>query len=182
MTLDNNVIDGSMCGTSTTRQPPAAYHPTPAPPGRHPRCRSQPRRPCPSGAPTDAPGRHPTPARRHATPPPASHSTVPTRKGRATLTRPKPRPPASCNAGFTATVRGREIKRVVFSDRRQVARQPDRFAVPGPRSAGVRRQAVFSRHDVTFKDATRARTLTLRYRACAAAVVHPLPAPSTFTG
>jgi hypothetical protein len=35
---------------------------------------------------------------------------------------------------------------------------------------------------VTFKDATRPRTLTLRYKACAAAVVHPRPAPSTFTG
>jgi hypothetical protein len=35
---------------------------------------------------------------------------------------------------------------------------------------------------VTFKDATRPRTLNLRYRACAAAVVQPRPAPSTFTG
>jgi len=35
---------------------------------------------------------------------------------------------------------------------------------------------------VTFKDATPARTLTLAYQACAAAVVHPKPAPSTFTG
>jgi hypothetical protein len=35
---------------------------------------------------------------------------------------------------------------------------------------------------VTFKDATQPRTLSLRYRACAAAAVHPLPAPSTFTG
>jgi hypothetical protein len=35
---------------------------------------------------------------------------------------------------------------------------------------------------VTFKDARRARTLSLRYRACAAAVVRTSPAPSTFTG
>ena len=35
---------------------------------------------------------------------------------------------------------------------------------------------------VTFKDATRAKTLTLRYRACAAAVLQPRRGPSQFTG
>lgn len=35
---------------------------------------------------------------------------------------------------------------------------------------------------VTFKDAAHARTLTFHYRACAAAVAHPLPGPSKFTG
>ena len=108
VTLDNNVIDGSMCGTSTTT-PPGSTPPTtttPAPP--------VPTSTLPVSTPTTLPvrhptppRRHPTPPRRHPTPPPASHSTVPTRKGHATLTRPKPRPPASCNAGFTATVRGR---------------------------------------------------------------------------
>jgi hypothetical protein len=35
---------------------------------------------------------------------------------------------------------------------------------------------------VTFKDTTRARTLTLRYRACAAAVLNPRRGPARFTG
>jgi hypothetical protein len=35
---------------------------------------------------------------------------------------------------------------------------------------------------VTFKDATRAKTLTLRYRACAAKVLRPRRGPSQFTG
>jgi hypothetical protein len=35
---------------------------------------------------------------------------------------------------------------------------------------------------VTFKDATRAKTLTTRYRACAAASLQPRPGPSSFTG
>jgi hypothetical protein len=35
---------------------------------------------------------------------------------------------------------------------------------------------------VTFKDATRAKTLNMRYAACAAAAAKPRPAPSTFTG
>lgn len=86
-----------------------------------------------------------------------------------------------CGAGFTATVRGREIKRVVFRiDGKLLAtrgRSPFRVHVP-PAFAG----RGLLKAGVTFKDSTRARTLTLRYRACAAAVVRPLPAPSTFTG
>jgi hypothetical protein len=35
---------------------------------------------------------------------------------------------------------------------------------------------------VTFDDATRAKTFTLAYRACSAAVLHPRPGPSEFTG
>ena len=35
---------------------------------------------------------------------------------------------------------------------------------------------------VTFRDATAARTLRLRYRACAAAVLQPRQGPSQFTG
>ncbi len=88
---------------------------------------------------------------------------------------------AACNAGFTATVRGREIKRVVFMlDGKRLASRfgsPFRVHVP-PAFAG----SGHLKARVTFKDATRARTLNLRYRACAAAVVKPRPAPSTFTG
>jgi hypothetical protein len=35
---------------------------------------------------------------------------------------------------------------------------------------------------VTFRDATRAKTMTMRYRACAAAVLRPRFGPSRFTG
>lgn len=182
VTLDNNVIDGSMCGTSTTT-PPTTTPPTtttPAPPVTTSTLPVSTPTTLPVRRPTP-PRRHPTPPRRHPTPPPASHSTVPTRKGHATLTRPKPAPPASCNAGFTATVRGVEIKRVVFGigGKRLASRtgSPSRVHVPPAFAASGLLKA-----RVTFKDATRTRTLTLRYRACAAAVAQPLPAPSTFTG
>ena len=88
---------------------------------------------------------------------------------------------APCNYGFTATVRGREIKRVVFTlDGRRLASRtgsPFRVHVPAAFAGSGHLKA-----RVTFKDATRARTLNLRYKACAAAAVRPIPAPSTFTG
>jgi hypothetical protein len=86
-----------------------------------------------------------------------------------------------CSLGFTATVRGLELKRVVFTldGKRLASRSGPRFSVHVPAAfAGSGRLKA----RVTFKDATPAKTLTLRYRACAAAVVRPLPAPSTFTG
>ncbi len=181
VTLDNNVIDGSMCGPSTTTPPvstPPTTSPTttPAPPARPISTTTT-----PPGRHKTKPGRHKTKPGRHKAPPPASHSTVPTRKGRATLTRPKPAPPAACAAGFTATVSGVEIKHVVFGiDGKRLASRtgsPSRVHVPPAFAASGLLNA-----RVTFKDATPARSLTLRYRACAAAVVHPLPAPSTFTG
>jgi hypothetical protein len=86
-----------------------------------------------------------------------------------------------CNDGFTATVVGSEIKRVVFTlDGKRLANlfnSPFRVHVPAAFAGSGHLKA-----RVTFKDATRSRTLTMRYRACAAAVVHPRPAPSTFTG
>jgi hypothetical protein len=158
VTLINNVIDGSMCGTSTT--PPGPPPPPPGPP------------PAPPGPPPTGPG---------AQPPPPSHSTVPTRKGSARLNRTRPNSLTPCNDGFTATVRGRQIKRVVFSlDGKWLAsliRSPFRVHVPAAFAGSGHLKA-----RVTFKDATRGKTLRLRYRACAAAVVQPLPAPSTFTG
>jgi hypothetical protein len=86
-----------------------------------------------------------------------------------------------CSLGFTATVRGREIKRVVFTldGKRLAVRSGSPFSVHVPAAfAG----SGLVRALVTFKDATPTKSLTMRYRACAAAVVHPLPAPSTFTG
>jgi len=92
-----------------------------------------------------------------------------------------PSSPTPCNDGFTATVRGLEIKRVVFSlDGTWLASRIDApFRVHVP-AAFARSGHLKAR--VTFKDATRAQTLRLRYQACAAAVVQPLSAPSTFTG
>jgi hypothetical protein len=106
-----------------------------------------------------------------------------TKNGRATrngtaVVRPAPR--EACTSGFRATVSGHMIRRVVFSlDGRTIgSRTGSPFAMsvraaPGAHQVGVR---------VTFKDATHAKTMTLPYRACAAAVLHPHHGPSQFTG
>jgi hypothetical protein len=122
--------------------------------------------------------------------PPGSESTLATHNGTAILRR-LPRKPgsatttpgspaASCTAGFSARVRGHLIKRVVFSldGRRIVTRVTSPFQVYVKAAPGKHR--VTAR--VTFKDATRAKTLSLPYRACAAAVRQPRPGPSQFTG
>jgi hypothetical protein len=87
---------------------------------------------------------------------------------------------AACTDGFRATVRGHLIRRVVFRlDGRQVSsqrRSPFRVSVhatPGRHVLSAR---------ITFRDATRAMTRTLRYRACAAGVLRPRPGRSQFTG
>jgi hypothetical protein len=86
-----------------------------------------------------------------------------------------------CNYGFTATVRGREIKRVVFTFNGNLlgtdTRSPFRIHVPADFAGKSLLKA-----RVTFRDATHARTLTLRYRACAIAAAQPLPGLSKFTG
>ncbi len=157
--LHNNVIDGALCGTNTT-PPPGGPTPTPTPTPTPP-------------TPTPPAPKPPTP-----TPPPPSHTTVPTRKGSGKLTRTSP---SRCTAGFRATVRGREIKRVVFRI------DGKWFAARGHSPFSVHIAPVFAKTGhiqarVTFKDATRPRTLKLRYRACARAAVHPRSAPSKFTG
>ena len=91
------------------------------------------------------------------------------------------RPPhQACTAGFRATVYGHLIKRVVFSlDGKRISsliNSPFRVyvrAAPGAHKVRAR---------VTFKDVARVTTLTLGYRACAAAVLHPRRGPSRFTG
>jgi ice-binding like protein len=167
VTLDTDVITGSLCGTSTT-----------PPPGG-------------TGGPGGTTGTGGGTAGTGGNAPPASGSRIPTRKGSASLKRVRTSPssgsssgstsPMVCNQGFTARVRGREIKRVVFTlDGKRLANQtrsPFRVHVPATFAGTGHLKA-----RVTFKDATRAKTLNLRYRACAAAVVAPLPAPSTFTG
>lgn len=94
---------------------------------------------------------------------------------------PRRTPGATCTEGFRATVRGHLIDRVVFRlDGRHLSSQgssPFRVSVdatPGSHAVSAR---------ITFKDATRAKTTrTLRYRACAAAVLQPRQGPSPFTG
>jgi hypothetical protein len=101
----------------------------------------------------------------------------PSRNGRA-IVRPAPRD--ACTEGFRASVHGQMIERVVFSlDGKTIgSRTGSPFAMsmraaPGAHQVRVR---------VTFKDATRTKTVTLPYRACAAALLAPRNGPSTFTG
>jgi hypothetical protein len=111
--------------------------------------------------------------------PPGGQGTAgtPTRNGTAIIRR---TPGEACTAGFHATVRGRMIKRVVFSldGNRISSRSTSPFEVFVRASPGLHHV----RARVTFKDATPARTLTRRYRACAAAVLQPRQGPSQFTG
>jgi hypothetical protein len=104
------------------------------------------------------------------------HSTI-TRNGTTSLQR---TPHATCTSGFRAAVHGHLIRSVTFSlDGKAILRQANRpFAVfvralPGAHSVSAR---------VTFRDATRPKTLKLGYRACADAVLQPTAGPSQFTG
>jgi hypothetical protein len=173
VTLIDNTINASMCGTSST--PPTGT--TPPTTGTTPPTTGT----TPPTTGTTPPTTGTTPPTKGGTPPEASHSTIPTRKGTSKLTRSAPPRQTRCYEGFTATVRGREIKRVVFSlDGKRLATlngSPFRVHVPAEYAGSGHIKA-----RVTFKDATRSRTLTMRYAACAAAVVTPRTAPSTFTG
>ena len=128
----------------------------------------------------------PTGASPAAQAPPASRSGTPTRNGTARLLRPPARasrrPPAGgpCTEGFQATVRGKLIKRVVFSldGKRIGTRTRPAFRVYVRADGGM--HGIKAR--VTFKDATRAKTMRFRYRACAAQVLQPRRGPSQFTG
>ena len=183
VTLIDNVVDNSMC-TSGTTTPPG----TTPPPGA-----TTPTGTTPPVTTTPPPATTTPPALR-----PPSRLTLPTRKGNATLRR-TPGTLTACSAGYSATVKGRLIKRVVFRlDGTQVgSRVTSPFRVSVHPAVGMHR--VTAR--VSFKDATRAKTLTLGYHACAAAVGHthnpkptpkpapkpaptpaPQPGPSPFTG
>jgi hypothetical protein len=77
-------------------------------------------------------------------------------------------------------VHGTLIKRVTFSlDGKKIQSSAKRPFVVFVRSLS-------GAHNVTahvsFKDATRAKTLALGYRACADAVLRPKAGPSQFTG
>jgi hypothetical protein len=149
VTLDNDVLDGSMCGASTTPTPTSV--PTVAAPVTPPVA------PSPVAS---SPVTQPAPPTSGAAPPPASHSTVPTRRGRATLRRATPRPARLCKAGFTATsVETRDqTRRVQYAG--TIAPHPPRCTVSGHVPPTFTSGALL-RARVTFRDATHARTLTL---------------------
>jgi hypothetical protein len=168
ISLINNVLDGSMCGSrSTTGSTPTTTGATP------------------TSGPTTLGAVSPAGTVQAL---PVSQAPVPTRNGTATLRRTSilrgtplaPTPSGACTEGFRAAVRGRLIRSVVFSlDGRRISRQSrSPFQVVVRSLPGAHR--VTAR--VTFRDATRARTLTLGYRACGAAVRSPRNGPSQFTG
>jgi hypothetical protein len=100
-----------------------------------------------------------------------------TRNGTTTMQR---TPHATCTSGFRARVRGKLIKRVVFrldgTRIESLTKGPYLVFVRGlPGSHHVTAR-------VTFRDATRPKTLALGYRACADAVLSPTAGPSQFTG
>jgi len=178
ISLINNVLDNSSCRTGSTSPPPPGG--TPPPPGGTPPPPGPPTPPpgsTSSGSATGTSSGVPTTGTAQGTPVSQTTATPVTRNGTSIMRR---TPHAACTAGFSATVRGRLINRVVFSlDGRRISsrtRSPFQVyvrAAPGAHKVRAR---------VTFKDATRAKTLTLPYRACAAAVLHPRRGPSQFTG
>jgi hypothetical protein len=177
VSLINNVLDGSACNTDTTTGStfPAAAAATPGattPAATTPAAATAPAN---SGAVATTPAAASAPANSGAGTRPVGRPT--SHAGRATL---RHTPRAACTAGFSASVRGRMIKRVVFrlDGRRIASRSRSPFQVFVPASPGAHR--VTAR--VTFNDGTRARTLAFRYRACAAAVRHPRNGPAQFTG
>jgi hypothetical protein len=168
VSLINNVLDGSMCGTGSTESP-GSSPPVTIPSG--------------PGAPGDASGDAPSgtgqaaPVRQTRAPNRARVPRAARRDGTAIVRR---TPTDVCTSGFRATVRGLRIERVVFSlDGKRInsqARSPfEVFVRAAPGAHMVRAR-------VTFKDATPAKTMRLPYRACAAALLNPRNGPSQFTG
>lgn len=169
VTLDNNTFTDPGCarGGTTTQGTPG----TPATSGT-------PGTPAPVAA---APAPAPAPAANADQPPPGSRTTVRTRKGTSTLRRTtRLASGRKCTDGFTARVRGRLIKSVVFrlDGKRVSTRRRSPFQVYVKAAAG--KHKVTAR--VSYKDATRAKTMTLAYRGCASAALRPRRGPSQFTG
>jgi hypothetical protein len=170
VSLINNVLTAPLCETGTVTPPGSPGSDTPG--GGAPGDSA-----APGGSAAPGAGSTAGPGQGTAGPRKANAIRKPTRNGRA-IVRPAPR--EACTDGFRASVTGHMIKRVVFSlDGRTIgSRSGSPFAmsmraVPGAHQVRVR---------VTFKDATRTKTMTLPYRACAAALLQPRNGPSSFTG
>ena len=157
--IDNFLYNGSCDSASTTPGTPDTGTGTPGTPGATPESGAPGSPVAPAGSTPGTPG-YPT-----------------TTDGSARIT---PNPNQRCTDGFRAKVTGKLIKRVVFSmDGKRVASlKSSPFVVYVHASPG----AHWVQARVTFHDATKARTLKVRYRACAAAVLKPRPGPSRFTG
>lgn len=169
VSLINNVLNRPQCATGSTTTPtPGA---TPTSPGATP---TSPGTTTPgAGSPTaDTPAQARARARAQA-----RARAGAARRGQATITRTAR---SSCTDGFVATVRGKRIARASFSlDGKPIVsrgRAPFRALIPA--TPGAHRVRVH----VTFTDATRAKNMTMRYRACAAQLLQPRRGPSRFTG
>jgi hypothetical protein len=168
ISLIDNVLTRPLCATETTTPPSGGPPGGTVPPGAS--GATSPPRSATAGAGSAA-------ARRRAARVNAARARKAARKGRATV---RSAPREACTSGFRVTVRGHLIKRVVFSldGKAMGSRTNSPFAIsvraaPGAHQVSAR---------VTFTDATHAKTTTLPYRACAAAVLQPPHGPSQFTG
>jgi Ice-binding-like len=168
VSLINNVLTRPLCATGSTTPPPGEPPSGTVPPGG----------PGTTGpASPAAPGGGSAIGSNRAVPVNRTRVRKATQNGRATV---RSAPREACTSGFRATVRGHMIKRVVFSldGKPMGSRTNSPFAMsvratPGAHQVSAR---------VTFTDATNAKTMTLPYRACAAAVLQPRHGPSQFTG
>ena len=177
ITLIDNVLDASMCQTPPTT-PGGSGTPTGSGSGGGTATGTDGGTAAGTGSGPGAPGTGTaTPA---APPSTVKGVTADLDRGTATLRR---SPRARCTAGFRATISGRRIRSVVFSvDGRRVRGRSS----TGPASRRITLIASPGRHRVsarvTFTDGSRARTLTVAYRACAEALQRPRRGPSRFTG
>jgi hypothetical protein len=166
VSLINDVLTRPVCGAGST--PPPAVEPPGGPGAVSPGTPGTTGPAAPGGGSVVSPNR-PVPS--------SQRGRKATRNGRAEV---RSAPREACTSGFRATVRGHMIKRAAFSlDGTPIgSRTNSPFAMsvratPGAHQVGVR---------VTFTDATQAKTMTLPYRACAAALLQPRRGPSQFTG
>jgi Ice-binding-like len=169
VSLINNVLTAPLCATGSGSTPPVVPPPATVPA---------------AGSGTTAPAGSVPPRRAAALAPgrggangKQTNSSRSTRLGRASL---RPAPREACTSGFRATVSGKMIRKVVFSlDGKKIgsaASSPFRVSVraaPGAHQVSAR---------VIFKDATPTKTVTVPYRACAAAALQPHPGTPHFTG
>jgi len=177
VSLINNVLTRPLCATGPTTPPSEETPGTPGGPGGPGTVSpSAPATPG-SGATGSAPGSASPATPGRTLPGRQAKNPRPSRNGTAVV---RPAPRDACTDGFRVAVHGRMIERVVFSlDGKSIgARAGAPFAMsiraaPGDHQVRVR---------ITFKDATRARTVTVPYEACAAALLSPPSGPSTFTG
>jgi hypothetical protein len=169
VSLIDNVLDAGPCGANTVRPPdttvPAGTGtgtaaPTPA-----------------TASPAAAPATPSTSAAQAA----AARRVAAARAATRAAARLRRTPRTSCDAGFTATVRGPHIRGVAFTlDGHRVA-----STARSPFTAAIARQGAGThrvRARVTFTDGASAKTLFFVYRACAAMIRHPATGPSAFTG